>query len=157
MPTVSDRAFVASTVGLGVAAFLHALWTWPTDAILVFFGGGMAIAFVAEAVVINAGLLDHHIGPKLLGVPLYILPAWAGGLYLWFRVALLVADGWPAVALTAVLATTYDALIDNRGVEDGRWTYSDVPGPWHGQVPWWNYVGWLAIVSATAGLATPYL
>jgi hypothetical protein len=154
MPTVSDRTFVALTAGLGVAALAHAALTWPADAVVAFFGGGMAVAFVAEAAVINAGLLEHHIGPKVLGVPVYILPAWAGGLYVWFRVSLLVADGWLAVALTAVLATAYDAAIDNRGVEDGRWTYSDVPGPWHGRVPWWNYVGWLAISTATAGLAT---
>ncbi|MFB6270766.1 MAG: carotenoid biosynthesis protein [Halobacterium sp.] len=155
MPTVSDRTFAAFTAGVGLAALAHAALTWPTDAVLAFFAGGAAIAFVAELVVIQAGLLEHHIGPKLLGVPLYVLLGWVGAVYVPFRLALLVTDGWPAVALGAALATGYDALVDNQGVEDGRWTYTgDLPGPWHGQVPWWNYAGWLVISAVTAGLAT---
>lgn len=158
MPRVSDRAFAASTAAIGVLTLAHAALTWPTDAVVAFFVGGAAIAFVAEAVVINAGLLEHHVGPQLLGVPLYVLLGWVGAVYVPFRVALLVTDGWVAVAVGAVLATGYDVLVDNQGVADGRWTYTgDLPGPWHGQVPWWNYVGWLVISTATAGLATLFL
>lgn len=152
---LSDRAFAASTVAFGSVAFVHALLTWPTDAVVAFFAGGAVVAFVAEAAVINVGLLEHHVGPKALGVPLYVLFGWVGAVYVPFRLALLVTDGWMAVAVTAVLATAYDVLVDNRGVEDGRWTYTDdVPGPRHGAVPWWNYAGWLAISAVTAGIAT---
>lgn len=158
MPTVSDRAFAVSTAAIGVLALAHAALTWPSGAVVAFFAGGVAIAFVAEAVVIHAALLEHHVGPKLLGVPLYVLLGWVGAVYVPFRIALLVADGWPAVALGGVLATAWDAAVDNKGVEDGRWTYTgDLPGPRHGPVPWWNYAGWLAISAATAGLATVFL
>lgn len=158
MSSVSDRTFAATTAGLGILALLHAVLTWPPAAVAAFFAGGAAIAFVAEAVVINLGLLEHHAGRKLLGVPLYVLFGWVGAVYVPFRIALLVTDGWLAVALGAVLATAYDALVDNRGVADGRWTYTDdLPGPRHGQVPWWNYAGWLAISTSTAGLATLFL
>jgi hypothetical protein len=158
MPTLSDRAFAVTTAAVGLLALVHAALTWPTDALVAFFAGGAAIAFVAELVVIQAGLLEHHVGPKVLGVPLYVLLGWVGAVYVPFRVALLVTNGWPAVALGAVLATAWDAAVDNHGVEDGRWTYTgDLPGPWHRQVPWWNYAGWLAISATTAGLATLFV
>lgn len=155
MSAVSDRTFAATTAGLGVVALLHALLTWPAAAVVAFFAGGAVVAFVAEAVAVELGLFEHHVGPKLAGVPLYVPSGWVATVYVAFRIALLVVDGWPAVGLAAVLATTYDVLVDNRAVADGRWTYTgDLPGPWHGQVPWWNYAGWLVISAATAGLAT---
>ncbi|NIB99150.1 carotenoid biosynthesis protein [Halobacterium sp. R2-5] len=154
----SDRAFAASTVAVGLVALAHAAFTWPTAAVLAFFGGGAAIAFVAEAAVVDAGWLEHHVGPKLLGVPLYVLFGWTGAVYVAFRAALLVTEGWPAVALAAVLATGYDVLVDHRGVAEGHWTYTDsLPGPRVRDVPWWNFAGWLAISAATAGLANVVL
>lgn len=152
------RTFVASVAALGVAALAHAALTWPARATLAFFAGGALVAFAAEAVVVNLGWLDHHAGPKLLGVPLYVLLGWTGTVYVAFRLALLVADGWPAVAAAAVLATTYDVFTDPRGVADSHWTYTDdVPGPRFHGVPWWNFAGWLAISATTAALATPFL
>lgn len=154
----SHRTFAASTVALGLVAVLHAGFTWPLQATLVFFGGGMAVAFLAEAVVIDLGWLQHHIGPKLFGVPLYILPGWTGAVYVAFRAALLVTEGWLAVAVAALLATAYDVLTDHRGVEDGHWSYTDdLPGPRFRGVPWWNFVGWLAISGVTASLALSFL
>ena len=154
----SHRAFAATTVAVGVLALLHAVFTWPLAATLAFFGGGIIVAFVAEAAVINLGWLAHHIGPKLVGVPLYILPGWTGAVYMAYRISLLVAEGWLAVAMAAVLATTYDVLTDHRGVEDGHWSYTDeLPGPRFRGVPWWNFVGWLAISAVTASLALPFL
>lgn len=153
-----DRTYAASAAGLGVVAFVHALLTWPLDAVVAFFVGGAAVAFAAEAVAVHAGLLEHHVQRTVLGVPAYVPLAWVGVVYVWFRIALLATDGWPAVALAAALATGYDALVDNRGVADGRWTYTDdLPGPRHGAVPWWNYAGWLAISAVTAGLGTLFL
>ncbi|MEA5388317.1 carotenoid biosynthesis protein [Haloarculaceae archaeon H-GB2-1] len=124
------RQFAGTTVAVGLVALAHALLTWPRRATLAFFGVGALVAFVAEAVVIALGWLDHHIGPTMLGVPLYVLFGWTGTVYLAFRVALLVVDGWMAVVLAGVLATGYDVLVDHRGVEEGHWTYTDdLPGP----------------------------
>lgn len=150
----STRAFAASVVAVGVFALAHAALTWPARAVVAFFGGGAAVAFAAEAVVINLGWLEHHVGPKVIGVPLYVLFGWTGAVYVAFRVALLATDGRPAVALAAGLATGYDVLVDHRGVADGRWTYTDdLPGPRRRGVPWWNFAGWLAVSAVTAGLA----
>lgn len=154
----SSRAFALATVALGLVSLLHAVLTWPPVATVAFFGGGALVAFVAEAVVINAGWLEHHVGPKLAGVPVYVLFGWTGAVYVAFRVALLATDGWVAVAVAAVLATTYDMLTDHRGVSDGHWTYTDdLPGPRYRGVPWWNFVGWLVVSAITASLAVPYL
>jgi uncharacterized membrane protein len=151
----SKRAFAASVAAVGLLALAYAALTWPPAAVLAFFAGGAAIAFVAEAVVVNLGWLEHHVGPKVVGVPVYVLLGWTGAVYVAFRAALLVTSGWSAVAVAAALATGYDALVDHRGVADGRWTYTDdLPGPRLRGVPWWNFAGWLAISAATAGLAT---
>ena len=154
MSTVNDsRTFAATTVGLGAIAFVHAFLTWPLDQTLVLFGVGALVAFLAEAVVIHRGWLDHHVGPRALGVPLYVLAGWTAVIYVAVRLALLVADGWLAVAIAATLATSYDVLADNYGVEAGHWTYTDdLPGPRHGEVPWWNYAGWFAISAITAAV-----
>lgn len=150
--------FAASAVVLGLLALIHAVCTWPLYAVLAFFGGGAQISFIAEAVVIDRGWLKHHLGPKAIGVPLYTLFGWTGTMYVAFRLALLVTDGWIAVAATGILATAYDVLTDPRGVSDGYWTYTDdIPGPRYRAVPWWNFLGWFFISCLTSALATPFL
>jgi uncharacterized membrane protein len=152
MPDAQE--FRATVLAVGAVALGHALVTWPLAATGALFGGGAAVAFAAEAVVIRLGWLDHHVGPKLLGVPLYVLAGWTGTVYLAYRAALLATDGWPAVAAAAALATTYDLLTDHRGVADGHWTYNTtLGGPEFRGVPWWNYAGWLAVSAATAAFA----
>ena len=154
----SSRAFAGTTVVLGLLSLSHAALTWPATATVAFFGGGAAVAFLAEAVVIGLDWLEHHVGPKVIGVPLYVLFGWTGLVYVSFRLSLLVTDGWLAVGVTALLATAYDALTDFRGVADGHWTYTDgLPGPRSRGVPWWNFAGWFVISGITAALAVPYL
>ena len=154
----SDGTFVATTVALGLLAGLHAIFTWPARAVLALFVGGGAIAFLAEAIVIAWDWLEHHIGPTVLGVPLYVLFGWTGAVYVAFRLALLVTEAWFAVALGAALATGYDLLTDHYGVESGYWTYTDdLAGPRFRGVPWWNYAGWYIVSALTAALAMPFL
>jgi uncharacterized membrane protein len=153
-----SRQFAATTVAVGLLALAHAAVTWPSAAVLAFFVGGATVAFLAEAVVIRLGWLEHHIGPKALGVPLYVLFGWTGAVYVAFRLSLFVVDGWPAVVAAAALATAYDVLVDHRGVADGYWSYTDdLPGPRYRGVPWWNFVGWFLISSLTAAFALPLL
>lgn len=154
----TDRLVVGSAVAIGVLALAHAALGWPTDATLAFFGGGALVAFLAEAVVVDRGWLEHHVGPKAVGVPLYVLFGWTGTIYVAFRVALLVTDGWIAIAATGALATAYDVLVDHRGVTEGLWTYTDdLPGPRPRGVPWWNFVGWFFIGCLLPALAFPFL
>ena len=136
----------------------HAALTWPLRAVVALFAGGATVAFVAEAIVIRLGWLEHHVGPRVLGVPPYALFGWTGLVYVAFRAVLLVADGRTAVVAGAALAAGYDALNDHRGVEAGLWTYTDdLPGPRHRGVPWWNVVGWLVVGGTTAALSLPFL
>ena len=149
-----NQIFAGVTVAVGLVSLAHAAVTWPPRATAAFFVGGAALAFVAEAVVIALGWLEHHIGPKVLGVPLYVLFGWTGAVYISYRAALVVTDGWTAVVLCGLLATTYDLATDHQGVAEGHWTYTDdLPGPRLREVPWWNFVGWLVISTATAGMA----
>ena len=154
----NQRLFVGTIVAVGLLAVAHATVTWPLAATVAFFGGGAVLAFLAEAVAISRGWLKHHIGPKHVGVPLYVLFGWTATVYIAFRVALLVTDGWMAVVAAGLLATSYDILVDHRGVEDGHWTYTDeLPGPRYRGVPWWNFAGWLAISCSTAAFAVRFL
>lgn len=153
-----ERAFVGLTVLLGTVAVAHAAVTWPTTAVLAFFGGGALVAFAAEVLAVRAGWLAHHVGPQVLGVPLYALAGWTGTVYVAFRLALLATDGPTAVLLAGALATAYDALTDHRGVAAGLWSYTDdLPGPRPRGVPWWNFLGWFVVGTATAALALPFV
>lgn len=153
-----SRQFAATTVAVGLLALAHAAATWPSAATLAFFGGGAVVAFLAEAVVIRLGWLEHHIGPKALGVPLYVLFGWTGAVYVAFRLSLFVVETPAAVAVAAALATAYDILTDHRGVADGHWSYvDDLPGPRYRGVPWWNFAGWFLVSSLTAAFAVPFL
>lgn len=150
--------FAAAAVVVGLLTLGHAAFTWPPSAVVAFFGGGALVAFIAEAAVVNRGWLEHHIGPKTMGVPLYTLFGWTGTMYVAFRIALLVTDGWSAVAVTGMLATTYDVLTDHHGVTAGHWTYTDdLPGPRYRAVPWWNFLGWFAISCLTSALTIQFL
>ena len=152
------RHFVRISVALGLSALAHATLTWPLRATIAFFAGGALVAFVAEAVGVYLGWLDHHVGSTLRGVPLYVLFGWTGTVYVAVRIALLVTGGWAAVPLAATLATAYDVLTDHRGVADGLWSYGrGLPGPRYRGVPWWNFAAWFAISSLTAALAVPFL
>lgn len=152
------RPLVFGSIGLGILGLVHAAATWPMEATVAVFVGGAVIAFIGEVIVIQLGWLEHHIGPKVLGVPLYVLPAWTGVIYIAFRVTLLSSSGMIAVILAAGMATAYDVLTDHQGVERGHWTYTDAsPGPSHRGVPLWNYAGWFVISSLTASLALPFL
>ena len=111
------RVYVASAVGLGLVAVAHAALTWPLRAVVALFVGGATVTFVGEAVVIPLGWLEHHVGPRVLGVPPYALFGWTGLIYVAFRVALLVTDGSTAVVVGAALAAGYDALNNHRGVD----------------------------------------
>ena len=154
----SGRTVAGTTVLFGAVALGHAALTWPLEATLALFVGGALLAFFGEAIVVALDLLEHHVGPNVLGVPLYVLAGWTAVIYVALRIALLVTTGLAVVLLTAAIATGYDVLTDNRGVADGHWTYSDeVAGPRHREVPWWNYAGWFVISAATASLAVVLL
>lgn len=135
----------------------HAAVTWPPQAVLALFGGGVVIAGIGELVVVSLNLVDHELEPQVAGVPLTILLVWPAVVYVSLQVALLVVPaGVRAAALAAVVATAADVVTDPDGVANGVWHYPESPisSPRYRGVPWWNFVGWLAIVFVTAMLPT---
>jgi uncharacterized membrane protein len=153
------RQFVVGTLLFSAVALGHALLTWPLRSTLVLLVGGGAVAFVGEAVVIRLGLLRHHVGPRVAGVPLVVLAAWPATVYVFFRAAALVAPaGVAAAALAAVAATLVDVVQDPIGVRRGLWTYPEarLSEPRYRDVPWWNFTGWLAVVFVTAMLVVVF-
>lgn len=142
----------------GIGTIVHAVATWPIEAVLALFVLGGAIAFLAEVTVTSLGWLQHNIGFKLFDVPVYVLFGWTAVIYGSTRFSFLVTDGWVAITLAAVLATTLDLFTDHYGVAFGFWTYLDGPrGPTMRSVPWWNFVGWFIISYVTVGLTYNFL
>jgi putative membrane protein len=134
-------------------ALAHALWTWDLRATLALFLCGMAVAFALETLGVGLGLLRHNFEPQVAGVPVTVVLAWPGVVYVAYRLALVVTPaGVPAAALAAVVATLWDAVTDPGMVERGAWTYPESPvsDPRFRGVPWWNFVAWLAVVFVTA-------
>ncbi len=152
----SRRRATLTFLTLATVALAHALATWPLERVVVLFVGGAAVAFLAEAVVIRLGLLEHHTAPRIAGVPLAVVAVWPGVVYGSYRLALVIVDaGVPAAALAAVVATLWDLLTDPNGV-DALWSYplASLSEPRFRGVPWWNFVGWLLVVFVTAMLPT---
>jgi hypothetical protein len=151
------RRFVLTNATLFALTLSHALLTWPLADVLALFGGGIVVAFVAEAGVIRVGLLRHHVRPQVLGVPGAVLLGWPAFVYAAVRVAgLFLADPVAVAALAAVLATLVDVVVDPPSLEEGAWAYpqSRLSGTRYRGVPWWNFAGWLAVVFLTAMLPT---
>lgn len=151
------RRFSLTTAAVAAVALAHALLTWPLPDAAVLFVGGGALAFVAEALVVRLGMLRHAMAPRVAGVPLVVVAAWPATVYVLYRLALLVAPaGLRAAALAAVVGVLLDLLTDPDGVERGVWTYPEhwASAPRFRGVPWWNFVGWLALVFLTAMLPT---
>lgn len=151
-----QRRYGWPIVALGLVTVGHALWTWPADRALALFVGGAAIAFAAEVAAVQWGLVEHHLGPRVLGVPVLVVLAWPATVYLALRIALFVVPlGIGAALLAAALATLQDVVLDPRGVEDRAWRYPRAPvsASRYRDVPYWNFAAWFVISFLTALLA----
>jgi uncharacterized membrane protein len=149
----ATHRFQLTNVVLAGLALGHAGLTWPVRATVALFVGGAILAFVAEVLVVRAGLLEHAIEPQFLGVPISVVLVWPAVVYVALRVALVFTDpGLAAAGLAAVIATAFDVLTDPQGVAENVWTYPDhrLSAPRFYDVPWWNFAGWFVIVFASA-------
>lgn len=143
---------------LFVGGVTHAILFWPIRAAIAVFLGGMIIVFVAEVIVAKGNLVIHHVEPKFVDVPIYVLFGWPATVYILFRLALFVGDGMVAVGLTGIIAVLYDIPTEQNGLEHELWEYTEAGrGPQFNGVPWWNFAGWFVISAVTASLALPFL
>lgn len=152
-PVDLQRRYAWPIVGLGTVSLAHALLTWPPQRALALFVGGAAIAFAAEVVGVYLGLVEHHLEPRVLGVPALVLLGWPATVYVALRLALLAVPlGVVAAVLAAGLATAWDLYVDPIGVRDRAWRYPRVPisARRYRDVPYWNVAAWLVISFLTA-------
>jgi hypothetical protein len=152
---LAHRRYQVGNLGFFAVALAHAALTWPVEATVVLFIAGAAIAFVAEAVVVGVGLLEHALEPKVLGVPVTVILVWPGIVYLCFRLALfLLPVGLAAAALAALIGAAVDLVTEPFGLAEGVWRYPPHPlsEPRLAGMPWWNTVGWFCLVFASAAV-----
>jgi uncharacterized membrane protein len=155
--------------GLLVFVVWHALLTKGWKRSLLMFTLSFVVAFTAEALGVNYGLIFGHyhysatLGPGLVGVPFLAALTWEPVLYAAFSItdvlvpSLVVKGGswlkrfsaYLGMAVIAALATTaWDMMIDPIAVSQGWWVWegggSYVPYIVSG-VPLTNFMGWLGV------------
>jgi putative membrane protein len=146
----------------------HAVLTKGWKRSLIMFGLSFIVAFTAEALGVNFGLVFGHyyytpsLGVSLFGVPLLAALAWEPIVYAAFcisdmltpRMASLsplikqtTSPVWAAV-IGALATTAWDLMIDPIAVSQGWWVWVGggpyVPYVGNG-VPIQNFMGWLGV------------
>ena len=157
--------YVASAL---VFVIWHAVLTKGWKRSLVMFSLSFVVAFSAEALGVNLGLVFGHyyytsmLGPSLFGVPLLAALAWEPIVYAAFYLSdMLARQGenlLPAIlhktspiwlaAIGALATTAWDMMIDPIAVSQGWWVWVNggpyVPYVANG-VPITNFLGWLLV------------
>ncbi|MGW0436809.1 carotenoid biosynthesis protein [Micromonospora sp. NPDC003197] len=158
-----DRArLTVVTVLLGYLLSVgHALITrGPRTAgalVLITTGGGLAVEIVGIAIGVPFGVYEYsgQLGPAVAGVPLVIPLAWTWMAWpAWLVAVRLTRPGFARIALAGWALAAWDVFLDPQMVSEGYWTWRDpspvlpgVPG-----IPLSNYLGWLLVAVAFAGL-----
>ncbi|HSB67089.1 MAG TPA: carotenoid biosynthesis protein, partial [Anaerolineales bacterium] len=162
-------SFLIGYVGtLLVFVAWHALLTKGWKRSLIMFTLSFIVAFTAEALGVNFGLVFGHyyytpmLGPSLFGVPFLAALAWEPIVYAAFCLSDILASRWETptplllqktspfwVAAIGALATTaWDMMIDPIAVSQGWWVWTNggayVPYVANG-VPITNFLGWLLV------------
>ncbi|HEX9091355.1 MAG TPA: carotenoid biosynthesis protein [Anaerolineales bacterium] len=162
-------SFLVGYVGaLLVFVIWHGVLTKGWKRTLTLFGISYLLAFTAEALGVNFGLVFGHyyytpmLGVSLFGVPILAALAWEPIIYAAYCISdmlfPLVANltgissnkvfpFWMAI-IGALATTAWDMMIDPIAVSQGWWVWVDggpyVPYVAHG-VPIQNFVGWLGV------------
>ena len=155
-------------LGLMIFVTWHAVLTKGWRRSLIMFAASFLVAFTAEALGVNFGLVfgkyyyTEILGVQLFGVPLLAALAWEPIVYAAFCISDLVSplvsglpgvSGlkpsliWPAV-IGALATTAWDMMIDPIAVSQGWWVWVEggpyVPYVANG-VPIQNFIGWLVV------------
>jgi len=155
-------------LALMVFIIWHSVLTKGWQRSLMLFGVSYVVAFTAEALGVNFGLVfgkyfyTEVLGLQLFGVPLLAALAWEPIVYASFCISDLVSplvtgvpmgNGlrpslvWPAI-IGALATTAWDMMIDPIAVSQGWWVWVEggpyVPYVANG-VPIDNFIGWLGV------------
>ena len=155
-------------LALMVFVIWHSVQTKGWQRSLMLFGVSYVVAFTAEALGVNFGLVfgkyfyTEVLGLQLFGVPLLAALAWEPIVYASFCISDLVSplvtgvptgNGlrpslvWPAI-IGALATTAWDMMIDPIAVSQGWWVWVEggpyVPYVANG-VPIDNFIGWLGV------------
>ena len=162
-------AFLVGYIGTTLVFVVwHAVLTKGWKRSLLMFALSFLVAFIAEALGVNFGLvfgLYHYtpaLGISLFGVPLLAALAWEPIVYAAFCLSEMLASRrenlqnrstrltstlWMA-AIGALATTAWDLMIDPIAVSQGWWTWTHggayVPYVANG-VPISNFLGWLLV------------
>ncbi|MCM6773347.1 carotenoid biosynthesis protein [Nocardia sp. CDC159] len=157
-----DRVTVAVVLLSVTIALTHALAErgprYAVGYLLIVAGIGFAAEMIGTASGFPFGCYvyaEGRLGPAVAEVPLVIPLAWAGGLYpVWVVTGLLFRRAYVRIAMTAVGAVGWDLFLDPQMVADRQWSWcSDLPGlPGISEIPYTNFLGWLAVASLMAVL-----
>nr|WP_309231696.1 carotenoid biosynthesis protein [Nocardia sp. SYP-A9097] len=157
-----DRVTVAVVVLSAMAALVHAGVTcgvrWAAGLLVIISGIGLVAEIVGTATGVPFGAYEYasgRLGAEVAGVPLVVPLAWTGGIYpVWMVAGLLSSRVGVRVSLTALGAVGWDLFLDPQMVADGQWHWTaGAPGlPGLGQIPYTNYLGWLAVALVMAAL-----
>ena len=157
----SRLAFTLVPLLMGGFSLSHAIYTLGLRHALTFLAITALVSLAFEAVGVATGAVygPYHytdrLGPQLFDVPLVVPLSWFMVIYPSYALANYLADGRVVsapkprlgrlvglAALSALLMTAWDLLLDPQMVRDGHWVWH-VEGAYFG-VPVQNYVGWLA-------------
>jgi uncharacterized membrane protein len=146
---------------MGGFSLTHAIYTLGLRHALAFAALAALISLTFEGLGVATGAIygPYHyadlLGPRVLDVPLAVPLAWFMVVYPSYALANYLADGHVVsqprpgagrllglTALSALLMTAWDLVLDPQMVEAGQWVWH-VEGAFFG-IPVQNFVGWLA-------------
>ncbi len=162
-------AFLLGYVGSALVFVVwHAVLTKGWQRSLIMFVASFVVAFTAEALGVNFGLVFGHyyytsaLGISLFGVPFLAALAWEPVVYAAFCLSDMLASRGESLSITilrqtspvwaagigALATTAWDLMIDPIAVSQGWWVWVNggayVPYLANG-VPITNFLGWLLV------------
>ena len=152
----SQFVVAANILPPALFAFLHGSWIYRLRGMLAFTATSLVIGNVAEQLGIRTGFpfgsyyFTDVMGPKLLGVPLLMGPAYLAIGYTSWLLALLIGGGanrtrpnrLAVPLLAACIMVVWDLSAEAMWSTVGHFWIWRHGGPYFG-VPIWNFVGWL--------------
>jgi uncharacterized membrane protein len=154
---------VVVLLAAGVLGFAAAARGVPRAlaAVAVASGVGLLVEVVGTRTGLPFGRYEYtgELRPKLAGVPVAVILAWAGmGVPAWAVACRLVRPVAARVALGAVALTGWDLFLDPQMVKEGYWVWPG-GGVYRG-IPASNFLGWLFVAAglmALLQLVVPHL